>query len=61
MLDKSGSMTLEETKNNLSRWDNIKSGVSEFIAALIRSPLKATKSKISIITHNHESKLEVEY
>jgi uncharacterized protein YegL len=62
MLDKSGSMTCKEKKyHDLSRWDNIKLGVSELIASLIRDPLRATKSKISIITHHHESKLKVEY
>jgi uncharacterized protein YegL len=60
MLDNSGSMTLQD-KNGQSRWGSLIAAVSQFIAKLVKNPLLMSKSKISIITHNHEAKLEVEY
>jgi uncharacterized protein YegL len=59
MLDNSGSMSSQDS-NGRSKWKNLTSAVSEFVANIERDTLLKNYSKLSIITYNKSARLEVE-
>ena len=59
MLDNSDSME-EEDSNGQSKWRNLTSAVSQFVASIEKNIILKNNSKVSIITYNSVAKLEIE-
>ena len=54
ILDRSGSMTLDDPKNMLSRWANVSEAVKNFLKRLESDVLLQKNSKVSILIYNSD-------